>query len=224
MKSEIERLSKEITPERFAKMRRVLENRTRKITVVLEDIFQPHNASAVLRNCDAFGIQDAVFIENKYIQKISRDVDMGAGKWMTIRRFVSPEAVVAKNGIAHSQPPSEIANANTLKALNDLKTRGYALVASTLREGAGSINDVPVDKPIALMLGTELTGLSEVAHSQADYFFTTKMLGFAQSFNLSVFSALCLQNLSMRMRQHDDSWKLSESEKDELLLEWLSLS
>ena len=224
MKSEIDRLSREITAERFAKMRRVLENRTRKIVVVLEDIFQPHNSSAVLRNCDAFGVQEAVFIENKYMQRINRSVDMGAGKWMTINRFVSPEAVVHKNGMPHSSAPSEVANANTLKALESLKKRGYSLVASTLREDAGSIDDIPVDRPIALMLGTELTGLSEVAHSCADYFFRTTMLGFAQSFNLSVFSALCLDNLSKRMRKLDDSWKLSESEKDELLLEWLKLS
>lgn len=224
MKSEIERLACKITPERFAKMRRVVENRTRKIVVVLEDIFQPHNSSAVLRNCDAFGVQEVVFIENKYMQRVNRSVDMGTGKWLTVNRFTSSEAVVPKNGIPHSQAVSDVANENTLKALDSLKARGYSLVASTLQQGVGSIDDIPVDRPIALMLGTELTGLSQVAHSQADFLFSMPMLGFAQSFNLSVFSALCLENLSKRMRKLDDSWKLSDSEKDKLLLEWLSLS
>lgn len=222
MNAEIESLSKKITPERFEKMLRVSANRTRKITVVLEDIYQAHNAAAVLRNCDAFGIQDAVFIENKYVARISGSVDMGASKWMTLRRFVCPEAVVPKNGIAQKHIVSKAAEENTLRAIADLRSRGYSIVASTLREGAGGISDVPVDRPLALMIGTELTGLSQVAHENADFLFSFPMSGFAQSFNLSVFSALCLSDLSRRMRALDDSWKLSEREREALLLEWLS--
>ena len=103
-----------------------------------------------------------------------------------------------------------------------MRARGYSIVASTLREGAGGISDVPVDRPLALMIGTELTGLSQVAHENADFLFSIPMFGFAQSFNLSVFSALCLSDLSGRMRALDDSWKLSDSEREALLLEWLS--
>lgn len=222
MNPEIERLAKKITPERFEKMKRVLENRTRKITVVLEDIFQPHNASAVLRNCDAFGLQDATFIENKYLHRESRSVDMGAGKWLTVRRFVCGEAVVPKNGMPRKHLVSAAAEENTLRAISDLRSRGYKLVASTLRGGAGGLDEIPVNEPLALLIGTERLGLSDVAHSCADYAFSMPMSGFAQSFNLSVFSALCLANLTRRMRELDDSWKLSSNEKEAVLLEWLS--
>lgn len=159
MNPEIERLAKKITPERFEKMKRVLENRTRKITVVLEDIFQPHNASAVLRNCDAFGLQDATFIENKYLHRESRSVDMGAGKWLTVRRFVCGEAVVPKNGMPRKHLVSAAAEENTLRAISDLRSRGYKLVASTLRGGAGGLDEIPVNEPLALLIGTERLGL-----------------------------------------------------------------
>ncbi len=221
MNREIENLAKKISPMRYAKMLRVLENRNRKLSVVLEDIYQPHNASAVFRNCDAFGVQEAVIIENKYICRMSEDVDMGSSKWLTLRRYICDEAIVPKNGMRNKHIVSEAANANTLRALTDLKSRGYVLAASTLREGVGTIDDIPVDKPIALLIGTELTGLSDVAHSQADFLFSMPMLGFVQSFNLSVFSALCLENLSKRIRKYDDSWRLTDFEKESLLLHWL---
>ncbi len=220
MSSESEELYKKITPARLAKMSRVLENRTRKLTVVLEDIFQPHNASAVFRNCDAFGVQDVTIIENKYICRTSNSVDMGTAKWLTIHKYTCDEAILPKNGISNKHIVSQAANENTIRALDDLKKRGYFLAASTLRKGAGTIDDIPVDRPIALMLGTELTGLSDAAHEKADYLFTMPMLGFAQSFNLSVFSAICLQNLSKRIRALDDSWKLTESEKKSLYQNW----
>ena len=110
MNAEIERLSKKITPERYAKMLRVLDMRTRKLAVVLEDVYQPHNAAAVLRSCDAFGIQDAYFIENKYLDRISGSVDTGASKWLTLRRYVCAEAVVPKNGISKKHIVSRAAD------------------------------------------------------------------------------------------------------------------
>ena len=221
MNPEIEALAKKISPARFAKMLRVLESRTLRLSVVLEDVYQPHNAAAVLRNCDAFGVQEVSIIENKYICRISGSVDMGASKWLTLRRYTSPEAVVPKNGISEKHLVSPAASANTLRALGDIKSRGYFLAAASLKEGAGSIDDIPADRPIALMIGTELTGLSEAAHSRADFVFSMPMLGFAQSFNLSVFSALCLWRLSSKMRALGDSWRLSRSEKEKILLRWL---
>ena len=113
---------------------------------------------------------------------------------------------------------------NTRAALSEIKSRGYALAASTLKDGAGSIDDVPADIPVALMIGSEFDGLSETAHNMADFMFSMPMLGFAQSFNLSVFSALCLSNLSRRMRCSGDSWKLTSKERELLMLKWLEIS
>ena len=95
------------------------------------------------------------------------------------------------------------------------------LAASTLRPGASDISEVPVDRPVAVLIGTELTGLTRAAHDMADVLFSVPMLGFVQSMNLSVFSALCLSSLAGRMRAHSDEWKLSGAERDGLMLDWL---
>ncbi|MBE6414522.1 MAG: RNA methyltransferase [Verrucomicrobiaceae bacterium] len=221
-KEQIKILSAHVSESRFAKMLRAVSYRTRKLTVVLEDIFQPHNAAAVLRNCDAFGLQEVHLIENKFRMPISSNVDMGVSKWQDIYKYTSPYAKVQRNGMPkdHNVYPEEVAN--TQNALKSLKDRGFILAASVLGAKA-SINDIPVDKPVALLVGTELKGLSKASQEMADVSFSMDMLGFAQSFNLSVFSALCLANLSERMRA-DNSWKLLPEEQDKLLLQWLKVS
>lgn len=217
----IESLSSNITPARFEKMKRAAEFRTYRITVVLEDIFQPHNAAAVLRNCDAFGVQTAHFIENKYLSRISADVDMGSSKWMDVFRYQSSVAQKPKAGIPKRDGIARAEIENTERVLKRLKSAGYVLAASTLRPCSSTVEDVPVDAPVALMLGTELTGLTDMAHDMADVMFSMPMYGFAQSFNLSVFSALALSRISERMRALGDDWRLSETEREELLLRWL---
>ena len=220
----ISRLSKRITPQRYEKMLRVLNCRTRRLTMVLEDVYQEHNASAVLRSCDAFGIQDVHIIENKYSLRLSRRVDMGASKWQTIHRYTSGDAKRVKGGTRKDYPETELHRRNTLAALEKIREKGYFLAASTLEEGAAGIDDIPVDRPVAVLVGTELTGLSPSARNMADMAFSLPMLGFAQSFNLSVFSAICLSHLSEKMRAYSRDWELPEDEKQELLLQWLKLS
>ena len=80
-----------ISETRMQRFHEVLKERTRHITVVLEDIYQEHNASAVLRSCDCFGLQDVHFIENRNKYKISIDVDMGASSWLSINRISGKE-------------------------------------------------------------------------------------------------------------------------------------
>ena len=217
----IEKLSRQITPERYAKMLRALEYRTRRLTVVLEDIYQPHNAAAVLRSCDAFGLQSAYVIENRYPMKISHNVDMGVSKWMDIFKYKSPTCTTAF--AARNREPNEFDKANTIKAISELKAKGYVVAASSLDANPVDVCELPVEKPLAIMIGTELTGLSKAAFENADITFKTDMLGFAQSFNLSVFAALCISQLSKKMRALNDDWKMGETEKRDLLLHWLSL-
>ena len=220
-KEKIDILSRDISATRYAKMLHALKNRTYKIAVVLEDIFQAHNAAAVMRSCDAFGIQNAFIIENRYPLRISHNVDMGASKWMNIKRFKS--RTCAGSAPFSKRPPNEFDAENTRRAISEIKNMGYTVAASTLSENSLDISEVPVDKPIAILIGTELTGLSETAHQCADLSFKMDMLGFAQSLNLSVFSALCISELSRKMRALDDSWKMSEEESEQLLLHWLSI-
>lgn len=219
--SRIAELAAKITPSRFEKMRRAAANRTLDLTLVLEDIFQPHNAAAALRNCDAFGLQEVHFIENKFRLRISSNVDMGVSKWQDVIRHTSPSARIWNNSMTkdHNVYPEEVEN--TTRALEDLRRRGYFLAASVL--GAKhTLADVPTNGRVAVLVGTELTGLSDAARKCADMEFSVDMLGFAQSFNLSVFSALCLSDLSARIRSRGN-WQLPEEAQKELLLRWLSI-
>ena len=96
-------LSGRLTRARFARLSRALDFRTRKIILVLEDVFQPHNAAAVLRNCDAFGLQEVHIIENRYRAKISSNVDTGVSKWMDIIRHTSSLARPSKVGMGREK-------------------------------------------------------------------------------------------------------------------------
>ena len=184
-------------------MARALDGRTRYATVVLEDIFQPHNASAAIRSCECFGIHDVHIIENRYEYRINPDVLMGSGKWVRLQRYNNPAAD------------------NTRSCLECLKSEGYRIAATVPDRDALPLSQAPLDKKIALMFGTEEEGLSEVALALADLRLTIPMSGFTQSFNISVSVALCLYEVSARLRTEKKDWPLTEKEKLDIGLDWL---
>ena len=190
-----------ITPERKAKFEAVLSKRTRHLTVLLEDIFQPHNASAVLRSCDLTGVQDVHIIENNYIYDINPDVVVGSTKWLNLYKY--------------NELPF-----NTIQAYEKLHNKGYRIVATSPHHDGYTPETLPLDKPLALVFGTEKTGLSDYALQHADDLVRIPMVGFTESFNISVSAALLLYTLSRRLHTSDISWQLSRKEKDELLLQW----
>jgi tRNA (guanosine-2'-O-)-methyltransferase len=198
-------LSQFVSGTRKEKFEQVLDYRTRHITIALEDLYQPHNASAVLRSCDIFGIQDIHIIENKHAYTVNKDIAMGSPKWLNLHKYRKSEN-------------------NTLDCINTLKNKGYRIVATSLHEKGYQINDLPVDKPLALFFGTELTGISETVRDHADDFVMIPMYGFTESFNISVSAALCLHNTVTRLHQTSVNWHLNEEEKDELRLNWLRKS
>ncbi len=198
--------------EEFVSERRVnlidtnINNRTRYITVVLENIFQPQNASAVIRSCDCFGIQDLHVIENTNQYRLNPDVVMGASKWVDLYRYNQTKD-------------------NTLATIQTLKEKGYRIVATTPHTNDILLPDFDVKKgKAALFFGTELTGLSDVVMDNADEFVKIPMYGFTESFNISVSAALVLNALSTKIRQENIAWQLSDKEKAELKLEWLKKS
>lgn len=195
-------LSNFISDERRAKFDQVLNFRTKHITIALEDIYQPHNASAVLRSCDIFGIQDIHVIENRNAYTVSRDVALGSPKWLNLHKYSGAEN-------------------NTLNCINALKAKGYRIVATSPHKNDCVIEDLAVDKPLALIFGTELTGISDTVRREADAFVKIPMHGFTESFNISVSAALCLHTLVSKLHKSDINWHLTDSEKDELLLTWL---
>lgn len=175
--------------------------RTRHVTVAIENVFQPHNASAVLRSCDIFGINDVHIIENDNEYIPNPNVSMGSAKWVDMHNFSEKEN-------------------NTVDCLNALKAKGYQLVATTPHEKAVALHDLPIEKPLALLFGTELTGLSEEALSMADETVYIPMHGFTESFNISVSAAISLYDISQRLHASNINWQLPEEEETALLIEW----
>ena len=206
MKETIELLRQFVSPKRWELFQKVLSFRTRYITVVLEDIYQPHNASAVLRSCDIFGIQDVHIIENRNEYRINPQVSMGAQKWLNLYQY-------------------NLLENNTLYAINHLKSKGYRIIATTPHTHSVELKDFDLTKgPVALMFGSELPGLSQIALDNADEYLKIDMYGFTESFNISVSAAITLHFLVNKLHQLDLPWRLTENERDEILLQWLKKS
>ncbi len=190
-----------ITPERKAKFEKVLDQRTRHITLILEDIFQAQNASAVLRSCDLTGIQDVHIVENQYTYDINPDVVVGSTKWLDLHKY-------NQNSF------------NTIDAFDKLREKGYRIIATSPHESGYTPEDIPLDKPIALVFGTEKTGLSPEALSNADGYVRIPMVGFTESYNISVSAALLLYSITNRLRQSQLDWQLKPLERQKLMLQW----
>lgn len=190
-----------MTDERDRLFKSIAADRTRFLSVVIEDIYQPHNASAVLRSCDCFGVQDVHIIENENEWSINEGVAMGAGKWLTVEQHNMQEH-------------------NTRPALLNLKEQGYQIVATTPHRDDHTIADLPLDRPVALVFGAEVRGVSDTVFEMADRFVRIPMHGFTESFNISVAAALCLYELGRRIRSEVKDWQLSKEEQNILLFEW----
>ena len=186
-----------LTENRKAKFQKVLENRTKHFTVVVEDIFQMHNASAVMRSCEVFAIQELNVIEQRYGKSIDKEIAMGAQKWVDINTFDS------------------ITN-----CVDVMKSKGYQIIATTPHENDCVMDDFDISKPSALFFGTERDGLSEEILQRADGFLKIPMAGFTESLNISVSAAIIIQNLTNRLRQSDIDWHLTEAEILEKRLTW----
>jgi len=183
-------------------MDRVLNDRTRYITVALENIYQPHNASAVLRSCDCFGVQDVHIIENSYQYEVNPHVSLGAAQWLNLHRHNTLDN-------------------NTSGCISNLKKDGYRIVATTPDPKAVSIHDFDVTKgKFALLFGTEKFGLTPEAFAMADEYIRIPMYGFTESFNISVSVSLCLFHFTERIRAEHAAWKLSDEEQTDIYLQW----
>ncbi len=202
----IEFLASQITENRWKTIQKVVSERTRYITVVLEDIYQPQNASAVLRTCDCSGIQDVYIIENANEYTINPDVALGSNKWLNLHRFKKE-----KN--------------NSPKAIRKLRDLNYRIIATSPHRQDQTPDDLDLEKgKIALFFGTELTGLSSEVLENADAFLKIPMYGFSESFNISVSAAIILNTLVNRLRNSTLDWRLTDAEREELTLEWLKKS
>ena len=186
-----------LTDNRKARFLKVLSTRTNHLTVAIEDVFQLHNTSAVMRSCEVFGIQQLHVVEEKYGKSIDKEIAMGAQKWVDVNRFENIEACIT-----------------------DLKSKGYRIIATTPHDNDCLLDDFDLTAPSALFFGTERNGLSEAVLQQADGFLKIPMCGFTESLNISVSAAIIIQNLMSRLHRSDISWQLSEEERLQKRLEW----
>lgn len=192
-----------ITDQRKELLYKIIASRTRYLTVVLEDIYQPQNASAVLRTCDCFGIQDVHVIENQNEYTLNPDVTLGSDKWLNLNMYNS-------------------GSNNTVSTLNGLKEKGYRIVATTPHTNDVALEDFDLNKgKTALLFGTEVRGLSKEAMDNADEFLKIPMHGFTESFNISVSAAIILHQLSNKLRNSNIEWGLTDEEKTSVLFQWL---
>jgi len=204
IKNAIATLHPFLTDNRWELFQTVLSNRTDKLSIVLEDIYDPHNANAVIRSCDCFGVQDIHLIEERNKFAPSKRVTQGSMKWITTHRYTDfPEGKRAES------------------VLQSLKSKGVKVVATTPHTD-NTPADIPFHEPIALVMGNEKTGVSETVLEQADYLVKIPMLGFTESFNISVAAALLLQTFRAKLdTEFQGNAELDEGRKDILMLEWM---
>ena len=186
-----------MTQERIEKIERVLSQRTDFITVCIEDVYQLHNTSAVMRSCEVFGVQSLHVVTQKYGKKIDTEIAMGAQKWVDIYRYDQ-----------------------TSEAIKSIKESGYKIVATTPHHKNNTIAEFPLNEKIALFFGTEREGLSEDVLSHADEYLHIPMVGFTESLNISVSAAIILQQLTNRLRNTNIDWQMTEEEKFLKTIQW----
>lgn len=186
-----------ITENRKLRFEQVLANRTKHISIAVEDVFQLHNTSAVMRSCEVFGVQDLHIIEQKNSKTIDKEIALGAEKWVDIHRHTTNQACI-----------------------NNLRSQGYQIVATTPHAEASFLDDFDITKQSAVFFGTEISGLSDDIMKQADAFIKIPMVGFTESLNISVSAAIIINNLTSRLRNSDIQWELTAEELLAKKIDW----
>jgi len=199
LKSEeyLQYLEQFITDNRKEGFERVLKQRTNHFCVAVEDVFQLHNTSAVMRSCEVFGIQNLHVIDQNLGKTIDKEIALGAEKWVDITR--------------HN---------NSLSCVNDLRSKGYQIVATTPHVDANYLEDFDISKPSAIFFGTEKNGLSEEIMNVADAYIKIPMVGFTESLNISVSAAIIINSITTNLRKSDVDWCLSAHEITQKKIDW----
>lgn len=186
-----------LTENRIERFKQVLANRTKHFTVAMEDVYQLHNTSAVMRSCDVFGVQELHVIEEQNVKRIDREIAMGAQKWVDLVRH-------------HS----------TKEAIQNIKSKGYQIVATTPHVDDCELKDFDITKKSCFFFGRETEGLSEEVLNEADCFLKIPMVGFTESLNISVSAAIILQQVTQKLRSSNINWQLNKEEQLQKRFDW----
>jgi len=188
-----------MTPQRYKKIRRVLDSRQPDLTVLLDNVHKPHNFSAILRSCDAVGVLQAHAVWGDPTLRPNHLTSGGTGKWVGIRTHANVEAAAAQ-----------------------LRGDGFQLIAAHPEGGARDFRDIDYTRPTALILGAELQGLGKAALEQADARVCVPMMGMVESLNVSVAAATILFE-AQRQRSNADLYATSRLDPalyERTLFEW----
>ena len=190
-----------MTPERTAKLLRVLNNRQSNLTVVMENVQDPHNISAVMRTCDAVGIQDIYILNTKIPRhkKFGAKSSSSALKWLTVHQFDNVE-----------------------KCFAELKTKYTKILTTHLSNDAVNLYEINFTQSIALVFGNEHSGVSDDVRYFADGNFIIPQMGIIQSLNISVACAVIIYE-AYRQKQiagHYLKPALPQQQRNNLLKEW----
>ena len=199
-----EYLTQYVTPHKRQLIEQVLAQRTRYFTVVLEDIYKPHNASAVLRTADCFGIQDIHIIEKENSYEVNPYVVRGAAQWVDIHKYSNEGGMAVSN------------------CFEQLRSEGYQIIATSPDAGSVSIHELNVSQKIALVFGNEHAGVSDEVKAKADKLVHIPMMGFTESFNISVAASIFLFDLIRKVQSQStiQNFHLTEEEKQLLREKW----
>ncbi|MGB0403447.1 MAG: TrmH family RNA methyltransferase [Salibacteraceae bacterium] len=189
-----------ITDDRNTIYDDILEYRTRHFTIALEDIYQEHNAGALARTAECYGIQDVHIMKNHNEFKIARGMAKGARSWLDFHKYDG------ENNIA--------------ECLSACREKGYQIVATTPHKKAFPLQEFDITKKSAFFFGTEKNGLHQTILEQADEFIYVPIYGVTESYNVSISSAIILHELCNKLHKSDLDWKLSEDEQVTKKLEW----
>lgn len=211
--AELTYLKQFLMEERLQRLEQILQQRTRHLTVLLENVFHDQNASACLRTVECFGIQDVHVVDSYNEFRPNREVALGASKWLTFHRYQTQI-----DGSAVEAPSQQEA------CFQNLRKKGYRILATSPCSSSTPIHQVDVKQPTAIVFGTEHTGVSEAAIAAADGMIHIPMSGFTESFNISVSVGIILQHLIQQLQNSDTRWQLSREERQSLLLQWVRKS
>ena len=195
-------LAEFMTAERYGVLRGSVAMRTRYRTVLAENMYHGQNAAALIRHCDAFGVQEMHTVETLCRFEPNPVIARGSERWVDVHR-----------------------HASTAEAVAELRRRGYRIVATTPHREDATPETFDVTKgPFALVFGTEHAGISDEAIAAADEFLRIPMCGLVESLNVSASAAILIYQLSERVRRTVDGWRMTEAEQAELMERWMRRS
>jgi tRNA (guanosine-2'-O-)-methyltransferase len=190
-----------MTPERTNKLTKVLQHRQANLTVVMENVHDPHNISAVMRTCDAVGIQDIYILNTKIPRhkKWGSKSSSSAAKWLTVHQYTDAETCFA-----------------------DLRKNYHRIYATHLASDAISLYDIDFTDSVALVFGNEHEGVSQEIKEMVDANFIIPQVGIIRSLNISVACAVTIYEAfrQKKIAHHYDKASLAAQRMNELMLEW----